>query len=213
MLDNIFIRTGEYYRVLSKIKLVFEMGYWPSQPIIKYTLSSYNKTNCLGHAVFNLPNKILDRVITNTSDYSEQRDVFSIDKENLTCKNIQRELYSRLKFLGLVIKPILKEETTSFGAWKIAFYYKKDKSDFHFLIQIDEEKDLWSHKISTSQKVETVNGLKDSLTIPSGEYLFYKTYKITNPNAKKVTDKLIDKIAKKVETKDYVEEFSHDIFV
>lgn len=153
------------------------MGYLPSRGKAPYYFSPIT-LNCFGHACFNLTDEIL-----RTEQISNDLFEYRIPSIYSTEQHVSGELFERIASVGLKVSPCNIKEKLNFNEWKVALYFSRTPDgidDYHFLLQ--EKNGKWSCKFGWHRA--KISYFKKLPEIIAPNYVFYGTYKITNPHIK-----------------------------
>ena len=181
--------------IILKLRDIFRQEYVPvrgNQNYNKWILKEGKKRyrlagdgiNCLGHACFNLTNEIIvDYGIT----FDDVQALWNFDTFNKNPKLTIENISSFIEEVGLKIRKSSSEEELGENEWKIAYYFSKDKDDYHFMLQ--ERDGRWSSKSGADSSITYFNEAPEEFVSESRqngriEYVLEDFYVITNPYVK-----------------------------
>lgn len=175
---------------IKKLEQIFKKGYIPSRQREPYYFLSPSGFdfgvfgNCFEHACFNLTNAHFVEYNFTIDDYFNFTRFYeqTLNPE-LDCIN---KMANFITNTGLKFEKALDKMTLKPNQWKVALYFSKSLSDFHFLLK--ENDNLWSSKLAYEPFVERYKKLPKSLYYTSKEkhsysYKLYDTFILTNKNA------------------------------
>ncbi|MBP3345103.1 MAG: hypothetical protein J6K97_02750 [Clostridia bacterium] len=158
------------------------MGYIPSrgnESYDSYTFEgyAYELANCFAHACLNLKNNQYKLNHFNHNDCEVFRSF--LPDLNETPEKILKNVSIFLKKSNLLVSRCDKFDLAKENQWKVAFYYSKQKPDFHFMLQ--EKDGRWSSKQGASPEIEHFDALP---IVFEKDYRFHSVLMITNPACK-----------------------------